>query len=124
MLPKFRKLWGRIDTKLYAGDVLQMEVANRYNTYLFDGEKHIVLGTTSWLGGKNRLAGALLVFLGCITATFCGLFIWIHLDPNTREFGDMVRTPFSNPAHLGSLPPCCPSFLGVWVRATQDLPVR
>jgi hypothetical protein len=48
-LPRFRKLWGRIDglggarTSLEPGDVIVIDVVNRWNTYSFDGQKAIVL---------------------------------------------------------------------------------
>lgn len=32
-LPRFRKLWGIIDADLKEGDVVQVTVVNRYNTY-------------------------------------------------------------------------------------------
>ncbi len=32
-MPHFRKLWGRIDTLLQPGDVVQVQIANNYDTY-------------------------------------------------------------------------------------------
>jgi len=48
-LPRFRKLWGRIDgfegarVALEEGEVVVVEIVNRWNTYSFDGRKAIVL---------------------------------------------------------------------------------
>lgn len=59
-LPRFRKLWGRIDklpggrTALEAGDVVVVEVLNRWNTYSFDGKKAVVLVRFWWGGWKGR----------------------------------------------------------------------
>jgi hypothetical protein len=36
-LPKFRKLWGKIDGDLKQGDVVTVTILNQYNTYAFDG---------------------------------------------------------------------------------------
>jgi hypothetical protein len=56
-LPRFRKLWGRIDgfdgarTALEPGDVVVVNVVNRWNTYSFDGQKAIVLVGAPRVGG-------------------------------------------------------------------------
>lgn len=77
-LPRFRKLWGRIDalsggrTALEPGDVVVVTVVNRWNTYSFDGKKSIVLvgwGAGGGLGGWAegcRAAGA-----GGLSACVC-----------------------------------------------------
>lgn len=36
-LPRFRKLWGKIETDLKKGDTLTVTIENRYNTFRFDG---------------------------------------------------------------------------------------
>jgi hypothetical protein len=46
-------LHGKIETDIEAGSVITVAITNRYNTYKFDGAKHIVLSTTSWLVGPR-----------------------------------------------------------------------
>ncbi|CAL5062881.1 unnamed protein product [Urochloa decumbens] len=57
-LPRFRKLYGRIDqVDLRAGDVVEVTVMNNYNTYSFGGRKAVVLSTAGALGGKSSFLG-------------------------------------------------------------------
>ncbi|CAN6175331.1 unnamed protein product [Urochloa humidicola] len=57
-LPRFRKLYGRIDqVDLHAGDVIEVTVMNNYNTYSFGGRKAVVLSTAGALGGKSSFLG-------------------------------------------------------------------
>jgi len=51
-LPNFRKLWGRIETDLAAGEYT-ISIDNSYSVSDFGGEKHFVLSTTGPFGGKN-----------------------------------------------------------------------
>eukprot|EP00271_Cylindrocystis_brebissonii_P014502 TRINITY_DN35862_c0_g1_i1.p1 TRINITY_DN35862_c0_g1~~TRINITY_DN35862_c0_g1_i1.p1 ORF type:complete len:353 (-),score=58.23 TRINITY_DN35862_c0_g1_i1:1074-2132(-) len=86
-LPTFRKLWGRIETDIPAGSKLTMDIKNRYNTYPFDGEKHLVLSTTSWLGGKNPFLGVAFITVGGLCFVLALLFLGLHLA-NPRPLGD------------------------------------
>ncbi|RCV12950.1 hypothetical protein SETIT_2G308100v2 [Setaria italica] len=56
-MPKFRKLYGRIEVDLRAGDLIQVTVMNNYNTYSFGGRKAVVLSTAGVLGGKSTFLG-------------------------------------------------------------------
>eukprot|EP00958_Prasinococcus_capsulatus_P010366 scaffold1009_cov375-Prasinococcus_capsulatus_cf.AAC.9 len=56
-LPRFRKLWGKINQDIRKGDVLEVSISSKYNSYRYDGKKSIVLSTQSWVGGKNRFLG-------------------------------------------------------------------
>jgi len=63
-LPAFRKLYGRIEVDLYAGDQIAVLVQNNYNTYSFGGKKALVLSTAGVLGGKNGFLGHGYVIVG------------------------------------------------------------
>mmetsp|Transcript_3474 Transcript_3474/g.7207 ORF Transcript_3474/g.7207 Transcript_3474/m.7207 type:complete len:337 (+) Transcript_3474:736-1746(+) len=58
----FRKLWGVIEQDLDEGDY-EVIVTNAFDVSEWDGEKHIVLATTSRFGGKS-FALAILMFIG------------------------------------------------------------
>lgn len=87
-LSHFRKLWGRIDTDIPKGTIITIAVANRYNTYRFDGQKHVVLSTSSWLGGKNNFLGIAYIVVGGISfLSGCAFFLVQWRFP--RQRGDV-----------------------------------
>lgn len=87
-LPNFRKLWGKItDRDLQQGEVINVRIANVYNTYSFKGSKKLVLSTTSWLGGKNSFLGIAYLTVGLICMFLALVFFLIHLK-NPRPLGD------------------------------------
>ena len=64
-----------------------VSIQNRYNTYRFDGEKMVVLSTTSWLGGKNNFLGIAYLVTGSVSLLFGLTFFgvqWRH----PRKLGD------------------------------------
>jgi hypothetical protein len=63
-LPTFRKLYGRIDMDLQAGDRVEVTMQNNYNSYSFNGKKSLVLSTAGWLGGKNAFLGRAYAIVG------------------------------------------------------------
>jgi len=86
-LPSFRKLWGKIEIDLEAGDTITVDITNLYNTYSFGGKKKVVLSTTSWLGGKNDFLGFAYLTIGCLCMLLALLFFFVHWR-NPRPLGD------------------------------------
>ena len=104
-LPNFRKLYGKIETRLEPG-TYTINVTNGYDddgdgTYVngagveqrflypvssFGGTKAIVLSTTSWLGGRNFFLGYAYVIVGVVSIVLSVCFaIKHHMNP--RELG-------------------------------------
>ena len=87
-LPNFRKLWGILDMDLKAGDEIQVDVLNRYNTYQFDGTKSFVLSTTTWIGGKNPAIGIVALVTGSAAVLAAFAFL-AAVKVQTRKVGDL-----------------------------------
>ena len=87
MLPQFLKVWGRIDEPLKKGEKLKVQVDNRYNTYKFDGRKHIVLSTVTWMGGKNDFIGGAFIGTGVIFLLCAAGFLTISFK-KVRDVAD------------------------------------
>ena len=68
-LPNFRKLWGRIDGTLAAGEYI-LNINNVYDVNGFSGNKYFVLSTTNALGGKNYFLAICYIVVGSLCLVF------------------------------------------------------
>ncbi|KAI3901017.1 hypothetical protein MKW92_052055 [Papaver armeniacum] len=75
-LPTFRKLYGRIEEDLGAGDVIVVTLENNYNTYKFDGKKKL-----------NDFLGIAYLAVGGICIIIAMVFTIIYLV-RPRQLGD------------------------------------
>ncbi|WOL07341.1 ALA-interacting subunit 5-like [Canna indica] len=83
-LPKFRKLYGRIEADLEANEQVTVTIQNHYNTYSFEGEKTLVLSTATWIGGQNNFLGTAYLIVGslCLVLAICFMVLYM-LKPRT-----------------------------------------
>ena len=86
-LPTFRKLYGRLDRDVKAGEVVSFDVDPRFVVASFGGKKFLVLSTSSWIGGKNAFIGTAFVAVGAVALAFAAMFFAKHrVAP--RKLGD------------------------------------
>lgn len=83
-LPDFSKLYRIINTDLEPGEYL-LDVEEYYDTASFKGEKHFVLATASWLGGKHTLLGGALLAVGCLSFVLAIASILVHVVKEARK---------------------------------------
>jgi len=85
-LPSFRKLWGRIEQPVPAGN-LTIAINSVFPVASFDGAKYVVLSTTSWAGGKNNFLGVAYIVVGALSLAISMILFVLHkLKP--RRLGD------------------------------------
>jgi hypothetical protein len=87
-LPQFRKLYGRIDSKIAAGTTIRFQVASAYPVSPFIGKKFLVISTMSWMGGKNDFLGIAYVVVGCLCVLIAGAFFCRQKLGLERRLGD------------------------------------
>jgi len=83
-LSTFRKLYGRIDKDLNAGDKIQVGIQSNFPVDQYSGTKAVVLSTVSWLGGKNSFLGIGYIVVGCLALLFTAIYTYLHLKRPRR----------------------------------------
>jgi hypothetical protein len=99
-LPTFKKLRYIITgdngfTGFQKGDKVTIMVDNVFPVDGFEGEKFIVLSTTSWLGGKNDFLGYAYIIVGSLCLLLAVVFGIKHYY-SPRPLGDMKYFNWSN----------------------------
>lgn len=69
----FRKLWGRVNTDMLAGNY-SLTITNNYNVTGFNGKKSFIISTTTIFGGKNYFLGTLYIVVGAICLLCAAVF--------------------------------------------------
>lgn len=87
-LPKFMKNYARcFDCKLSASSDYIINISNNYPTSIFNGEKHVVISTVSYFGGKNDALGISYIVVGSLLF-ISGLIIFVSHVFFPRKLGD------------------------------------
>lgn len=74
-LPRFRKLYARIDTTLKANTRLSIDIGENFPVKQFGGAKSVVISTLSILGGKNDFLGIAYIAVGAVCAAMAVAFL-------------------------------------------------
>jgi len=96
-LPRFRKLWGKIDLDIAKDTVISVTVDDRFNVDAFEGKKSLVLSTTSFMGGKNPFLGWAYIFVGLLCILLAIAFA-VKQCMSPRKPGDTEHLQWS-PSH-------------------------
>jgi len=88
-LPKFKKLYARLPKlTLQPGDLINVTVTNVFPVKDFEGQKAIIISTTSWIGGQNFFLGYAYIVVGsCCGALALAFALKQYFNP--RQLGDM-----------------------------------
>ena len=85
-LPKFRKLYGKIDADFMAGSTLSFDLILNYEVISYSGSKSLVVTTLSDSGGsKSAALGNIYILIGVLALCF-GYFLFIKrmFSPSSR----------------------------------------
>lgn len=91
-LSDFRKLYRKIPGGLEAG-TYALDVIEEFDVASFEGEKHIVLQTANWVGGRNLVLGSLFIAFGgtCLILGIAFL-IWYVVSGPTRHNAEALMS--------------------------------
>jgi len=88
-LPTFRKLYGVFKGHDFKPkDVIKIYANSTFPVESFQGQKWVVMSTTSWLGGKNSFLGYAYIIVGVICLLLGVVFFAKHMI-SPRALGDM-----------------------------------
>jgi len=85
-LPDFKKLYRIIDQDIQPGTYTVL-IRNSYPVHEFKGQKHVVLSTTTWIGGKNTFLGYAYIVVGAI-CLLQGIAFGLKHKISPRKLGD------------------------------------
>lgn len=85
-LPDFKKLYRIIDEDIPQG-TYTVRVTAHYPVKSFNGKKHVVLSTTTWIGGKNPFLGYAYIVVGAICFVQ-GVIFGLKHKVSPRKLGD------------------------------------
>jgi len=85
-LPDFKKLHRIINTDLAPGNY-SFQVRNNFPVSSFSGKKHLVLSTTTWIGGRNPFLGYAYIVVGAI-CFILGIVFGVKHKVAPRKLGD------------------------------------
>lgn len=92
-LSDFRKLYRRFDGDLEPG-TYALEVIENFDSVSYDGEKHIIIATVGWVGGRNYVLGGLFVGFGGTAMILAIAFLIIYVT-NKQEDEQRMASPAS-----------------------------
>lgn len=74
-LPRFRKLYGKIDGDFKKGDRIDINIVANYEVASFDASKSIIISTMGEFGGRNPYLGVAYIVVGSLSLLFGLLFM-------------------------------------------------
>ena len=83
-LPNFRKLYGKLDNNLKAGEY-KLNIRNNFNVSSFDGKKYFVLSTTNFLGGQNYFLAICYIIVGALCIMFGIIFFIAYMGRKSQS---------------------------------------
>lgn len=86
-LPRFRKVYGRIDEEIQQGTELTFDITANFYVGEFSGEKSLVISNLSLMGARNPYLGIAYIALGSLSLAI-GIAFAIKHYSDPRKLGD------------------------------------
>ena len=87
-LPNPRKLWGKINKELKKGDIISINIINKYDVSYYGGKKKIILSNTTMFGGNNKFLGICYIIVGGLSL-ICAIFFPIGYKIQMQKEKDL-----------------------------------